>query len=91
MTTPFRIVAFQPNEDTDSFAAMTPDDARWMARLIGQLTENQILQALLASGFDSSQAKIYAEKLIARRDHMIRDLGLSPRSHCFDPKVRNGF
>jgi hypothetical protein len=28
---------------------MTIDDARWMARLIGQLSEEQIVQALVAS------------------------------------------
>ncbi|MDB6034038.1 MAG: hypothetical protein JWM16_4376 [Verrucomicrobiales bacterium] len=89
MTIPFRIVGFQPNEDTDAFAAMTPDDARWMARLIGQLTENQILEALVASGFDSAQAKVYAEKLIARRDRMICDLELEAEIPLLRPMGAN--
>src|SRR5581483_10812131 len=37
MTTPFRIEHFKPTVPTPAFAAMTVDDARWMARLIGQL------------------------------------------------------
>jgi len=76
MTIPFRVVHYQPNENTDAFAAMTVDDARWMARKIAQLSEAQITAGLVGSGFDSAQVKLYTEKLIARRDNMIRDLGL---------------
>jgi hypothetical protein len=56
---------------------MTMDDARWMARLIGQLTETQIVDALAASGFNAAEVQIYTEKLLARRDKMIRDLQLT--------------
>jgi len=73
----FRIADFKPIDDTPAFAGMTLDDARWMARLIGQLTEEQIVQALVASGFDSAQVKLYTEKLVSRRDRMIRDLELA--------------
>jgi hypothetical protein len=72
----FRIVDYEPIEDTEAFRQMTIDDARWMARLIAQLTEDQILQALIASGFDAAEVKIYTEKLASRRDWMLRDLGL---------------
>jgi hypothetical protein len=77
MTTPFHIEHFKPTVPTGAFAAMTVDDARWMARLIGQLTENQIREALIASGYDNAEARLYLEKLISRRDQMIRDLGLA--------------
>jgi hypothetical protein len=56
---------------------MTVDDARWMARLIGQFTEQQIIDALEASGFTPSEVQIYADKLVSRRDHLIRDLQLT--------------
>ena len=59
-----------------AFREMTVDDARWMARLIAQLTEDQIEQALIASGFDSAEVRLYTEKLICRRDRMIVDLEL---------------
>jgi hypothetical protein len=76
MTTPFRIVHFKPTIPTQAFADMTVDDARWMARLIGQLTENQLRAALIASGYDNAEAQLYLEKLISRRDQMVLDLGL---------------
>jgi hypothetical protein len=76
MTTPFRIQHFKPTVPTPAFAAMTADDARWMARLIGQLTENQLRAALIASGYDNAEARLYLEKLLSRRDQMIRDLRL---------------
>jgi hypothetical protein len=76
MTTPFRIEHFRPTVPTPAFAAMTVDDARWMARLIGQLTENQIREALIASGYDNAESRLYLEKLISRRDRMICDLKL---------------
>jgi hypothetical protein len=76
MTTPFRIEHFRPTVPTPAFAAMTADDARWMARLIGQLTENQIRGALIASGYDNAESRLYLEKLIGRRDRMICDLKL---------------
>ena len=56
---------------------MTVDDARWMARLIGQLSEQQIIDALEASGFTSSEVRIYTDKLVSRRDNLILDLQLT--------------
>lgn len=76
MTIPFRIKGYQPIEDTPAFEQMTVDDARWMARLIGRLTEDQIVAALIASGLGSAHVRLYTEKLISRRDRMILDLGL---------------
>jgi hypothetical protein len=65
---------------------MTIDDARWMARLIAQLTEEQIVQALIASGFDAAEVKIYTEKLASRRDWMLRDLGLDTEFAMLRPR-----
>ena len=76
MTTPFRIEHFKPTVPTPAFAAMTEDDARWMARLIGQLTENQLRAALIAAGYDNAASRLYLEKLISRRDELVRDLRL---------------
>jgi hypothetical protein len=74
---PVRLRGYKPIAPTPAFAEMTCADARWMARLIGALTEEQIKQALVASGFDSAQVRLYLEKLINRRDQMILDLGLA--------------
>jgi hypothetical protein len=77
MTIPFRVTGYRPMEPNEAFMRMTVEDARWMARLIGQLTERQITAALAASGFDSAEVRLYTEKLISRRDRMIADLGLT--------------
>lgn len=76
MTIPFRIVNFQPIERTPAFEQMTIDDARWMARLIAQLTEQQIVDALTTSGFDSGEVRVVSAKLRSRREKMLRDLEL---------------
>ena len=76
MTTPFRITGFWVIEPTAAYHDMTADDARWMARLIGQLNEVQIRGALIASGYSAAEVRIYQEKLVSRRDRMIQDLGL---------------
>jgi hypothetical protein len=86
MTTPFRIEHFRPTVPTPAFAAMTVDDARWMARLIGQLTENQLRAALIASGYDNAAARLYLEKLISRRDRMVRDLKLENEIPLLRPR-----
>jgi hypothetical protein len=74
---PLRIVGYTPIVRTPAFAAMTIDDACWMARLIGQLRAGQITQALAASGYDAAAIRLYAQKLISRRNKMMADLGLS--------------
>jgi hypothetical protein len=86
----FRIVGFKPIERTAAFEEMTFDDARWMARFIGQLSEEQISQALVASGFDSTQVTLYTGKLLSRRDQMIRDLGLAGEIGLLRPGALSG-
>jgi hypothetical protein len=74
---PLRLEGYKPIAPTKAFAEMTIDDARWMARLIGQLTERQLVQALVASGYGSAEVRLYTEKLVSRRDRMVLDLGLA--------------
>ena len=71
-----KIVGYTPIVRNPAFAAMTLDDARWMARLIGQLRAEQITQALTASGYDAAEVELYARKLLNRRNQMMADLGL---------------
>lgn len=77
MTIPFRVVNYRPVDSAPAFEEMTWDDARWMARMIGQFTEGQIVQGLVAAGWDSSSVRLLAEKLVNRRDQMIKDLELA--------------
>jgi hypothetical protein len=71
---PFRIINYTPLDDNPAFKAMTVDDARWMARLIAQITDDQIAQALAACDLDDSTAMAYQRKLKSRRDQMLSDL-----------------
>ena len=68
---------FEPIEDTVAFERMSVDDARWMARLIAQLTEQQIVNALVAAGFSAEEVRVYAAKLFSRRNQLIRDARLA--------------
>lgn len=89
MTIPFRIVNYRPVDRAAAFKEMTFDDARWMARMIGQFTEQQIIQALIASGYDSAEVRLLAEKLISRRDRMIVDLELADEIPLLRPRGSN--
>jgi hypothetical protein len=72
----FEVIHYQTVLPCPAFREMTADDARWMARMIAQLTPSQLRDALVASGYDAATAGRYLEKLIRRRDRMILDLGL---------------
>ena len=76
MTIPFRIRNYEPIVDTAAFKEMTVDDARWMARLIGQLSAKQMEDALSASGFNPEDVETFREKLISRRNRLVQDLDL---------------
>ena len=82
---PLRLQGYRPIAFTAAFAAMTIDDARWMGRLLGRLTEQQVVQALVASGYDSAEVRLYTEKLLSRRDRMLIDLGLSGEIPLYRP------
>ena len=91
MTTPFRVVHFHTVLDNPAFQAMTIEDARWMAGLIAQLSREQIIDALMASGYGAAETVLYAEKLIHRRNKMLRDIGgmeaVPPLVRLFDAQV----
>jgi hypothetical protein len=72
----FRIVGYKPVERVAPFARMTINDARWMGRMMGQITREQIHNALEASGYGTEEVAIYTSKLIHRRDKMMTDLAL---------------
>ena len=84
------IVGYRPIVRNAAFAAMTIDDARWMARLIGQLRAEQIAQALTASGYDLPTRRLYGQKLISRRNQMMSDLGLGAEFPPLIPASESG-
>ena len=54
------------------FQYTTWDDARWMIRQIAQLSAAQIRKAVVAGQWESKTEKILIEKLIARRNQLVR-------------------
>lgn len=55
---------------------MTFSDAKWAARLIANLTREQISEAVAIGGWPQCVQEIYVEKLISRRNDLVRHLGL---------------
>jgi hypothetical protein len=74
-TAPIR--GYMPDSKNKAFYEMNIDDARWMARHIAQLSEEQIKAALIGAGYDAVEARLLLEKMVARRDQMVKDFGLS--------------
>lgn len=62
-----------PNDLMD---AITFDDAKWMARLIGQLTEEQIVNAFLGAGYSEVIARYYTGLMLKKRNDLLDALGL---------------
>jgi len=57
-----------------------------MARLIAGLSENQIRQSLIGAGYSDAEVLIFTEKLISRRDWMVKDLGLADEISLLRPE-----
>lgn len=71
------------------FDAVTTADARWITRLIAQLTPAQIRDAFLSAGYHPVIAEFQTQKLLRRRDQLVIALGLgqefAPVSEMSDP------
>lgn len=76
-------VSLFPNE---TFRRTTWDDARWMTRMIGRLSEEQILAALMNSGLESAEIKLALEKLVSRRDNLVQVLDLESEVGLLRPQ-----
>ena len=59
-----------------AYDRMDTDDAQWMLRMMAQITEAQLTQALVASGFPAAEARLALEKLVSIRNEMIRNFGM---------------
>lgn len=62
---------------SNMFQHTTWDDARWMVRRIAQLSAEQIRRAVVAGQWEGKAEKILIEKLIARRNQLVRVFELS--------------
>ncbi|MFZ9519055.1 MAG: hypothetical protein ACO3A4_01125 [Silvanigrellaceae bacterium] len=57
---------------SDLFQFTTWDDARWMIRLIAQLSREQIRAAVIAGQWDPKVENVLVEKLVARRNQLVK-------------------
>ncbi|MEN9530427.1 MAG: hypothetical protein RI932_2300 [Pseudomonadota bacterium] len=61
---------------SDLFQFTTWDDARWMVRLIARLSREQIRAAVLAGQWNPKVENILIEKLVARRNQLVKTFEL---------------
>lgn len=74
--TPFAPVDYKPLEGNEAFERAQASDAKWAAHFLARLSESQITDALVASGFTAAEARLVLEKLVSRRQNLIEVLGL---------------
>jgi len=63
-------------QDTGLERTTTYADAKWMARLIAQLTREQIEAAVALGHWPGGISQLYVEKLINRRNQLVQAFGL---------------
>lgn len=93
-----RFSGFASTMENAAFNGVTAGDARWMLRRIAGFTEAQIVAALVGTGMSSAEVRLALEKLLSKRQGMLRDFGLDDefpdvmarlidRRLNFDPRV----
>lgn len=65
---------FETVDPSEAFNQATEEDMKWMASYIMQLTPDQIEDALVASGYAKYEVENYRDKLLKRRENMMKDL-----------------
>ncbi len=74
-------------ETNKTFENLNLSDAQWMLQKICRLPKENIKQALVASGMSSAEVVLVTEKLIFRRNKMLKDFDASKelQSQCYTP------
>jgi hypothetical protein len=72
-----------------AFDRTTVNDAKWGVSRIGQLTEEQILACAAAGAFDDAALAVFVEKLLARRDELVKTFGLDGELGLLRPSGPN--
>ena len=70
------VLNYRNNAGNLAYDAISINDAKWMARLIGQLSPTQIKQALQGAGYSDLLSEYYTHILLRRRDQLLDTLGL---------------
>ena len=82
LATPDRVVlTYKTRYHSSLFDAVTFADARWMVRLMAQLTHEQLYQAFIGAGEYPAVAELFAQKMMRRRDQLAQAVGLPELAH----------
>ena len=58
------------------FKAVNFSDAKWITRMMAQLTKEQIKKSFLTANYPEIVAELFTQKLLRRRDQLVQALGL---------------
>jgi hypothetical protein len=72
-----------------AFDRLTANDAKWAISKIAQLSEEQILAAFATGAFTGEALALHVEKLVARRDDLIKTFGLQNELPLLRPNGPN--
>ena len=67
---------FRVLRENNLYNKITYADAKWMSRLIAQFTRKQIEDAMALGGWPEAIGKLLVEKLISRRNDLVKAFGL---------------
>lgn len=73
---PYVFLHFNLIQENKALRDMQPNDARWAAKMLAQISETQLTDALIAAGLTASETTLVLEKLISRRQGLLKTLGL---------------
>lgn len=82
-----QMIGYSTLELSDTFTGIYLSDAQWMLRKICQVTNEQLTQALVATGMSSASVKLAFAKMINRRNKMISDFEMKSelQDSCYTP------
>ncbi|MBK6693548.1 MAG: hypothetical protein IPG50_15275 [Myxococcales bacterium] len=72
-----------------AFDRTTQNDAKWAVAKLASLSEEQIVASVAAGAFNDEALALYAEKLVARRDALVRMFGLEGEFALLRPNGPN--
>ena len=72
-----------------SFYRITTNDARWATARIASLSEDQILASYASGSWSDAALALHVEKLVARRDSLVKTFGLEKEFALLRPNGPN--
>ena len=74
--TAFAPIDYRPLDRNMAFEKAQLEDAQWAARRLARVSESQFVDAMVAAGFTSAEVAVVLEKLLSRRQNLLKTLGL---------------